>query len=217
MDRRSFLSLGLGSSLGLVEMAASSMAQAGQMPNVASLPSANQPASILPRSRASQTGFLPNVPLITHNGEHVNFYDDMVQGKMVLLNFFLVSCKEGRCPVAMANIRKVQELLGDRVGKDVFFISITLQPDFDSPKVLKEYADGLDAQPGWTFLTGKSADIETLRRGLGFVDIDPERDRDLTNHIGMARYGNDRLDRWGSVSLRSSSTNIASTFKWLNK
>lgn len=211
MNRRGFLSLGLGlsSSLGLVEMAASPTVQAAQIASASSIGK--------PRSRAAETGFLPNVPLITHNGDQVNFYDDMVQGKMVLLNFFLVTCKEGRCPVAMANIRKVQELLGDRVGKDVFFLSITLQPDFDSPKVLKQYAEGLDAGPGWTFLTGKAAAIETLRRGLGFVDIDPERDRDLTNHIGMARYGNDRLDRWGSVSLRSSSANIASTFKWLNK
>jgi protein SCO1 len=207
MDRRSFLSLGLG--LGLVEMSASPVTQAAQIASAAAISK--------PRSRASETGFLPNVPLITQNGEHVNFYDDMVQGKTVLLNFFLVTCKEGRCPVAMANIRKAQELLGDRVGKDIFFLSITLQPDFDSPKVLKQYAEGLDAGPGWTFLTGKAADIETLRRGLGFVDIDPERDRDLTNHIGMARYGNDRLNRWGSVSLRSSSTNIASTFKWLSK
>ena len=212
MNRRNFLSLGLG--LGLLEMTATSVVQAAQVPSLAA---ANLPASILPRSRAAQTGFLPNVPLITQNGEHVNFYDDMVQGKTVLLNFFLITCKEGRCPVAMANIRRVQALLGDRMGKDVFFLSITLQPEFDSPKALKAYAEGLDAQPGWTFLTGKPADIETLRRGLGFVDIDPERDRDLTNHIGMARYGNDSLDRWGSVSLRSSSTSIASTFKWLSK
>ena len=208
MDRRSFLSLGLG--LGLVEMAATSAVQAAQVPRLAA-------ANNLPRSRAAQTGFLPNVPLITQNGEHVNFYDDMVQGKTVLLNFFLISCKEGRCPVAMANIRRVQELLGDRMGKDIFFLSITLQPEFDSPKALKAYAEGLDAKPGWAFLTGKAADIETLRRGLGFVDIDPERDRDLTNHIGMARYGDDSLNRWGSVSLRSSSINIASTFKWLSK
>ena len=210
MDRRSFLSLGLGlsSSLGLVEMTTST-AQGAQITSASAIGK--------PRSRAAETGFLPNVPLITHNGEHVNFYDDMVQGKTVLLNFFLVTCKEGRCPIAMANIRKVQELLGERVGKDIFFLSITLQPDFDSPKVLKLYAEGLDAQPGWSLLTGTAADVETLRRGLGFVDVDPERDRDLTNHIGMARYGNDRLDRWGSVSLRSSSANIASTFKWLSK
>ena len=208
MDRRSFLGLGLG--LGLVEMAATSAVQAAQVPRLAA-------TNNLPRSRAAQEGFLPNVPLITQDGEHVNFYDDMVQGKTVLLNFFLISCKEGRCPVAMANIRRVQGLLGDRMGKDIFFLSITLQPEFDSPKALKAYAEGLDTLPGWTFLTGKAADIETLRRGLGFVDIDPERDRDLTNHIGMARYGDDKLERWGSVSLRSTSTNIASTFKWLSK
>ena len=208
MDRRSFLGLGIG--LGLVEMAATSAVQAAQVPRLAA-------TNNLPRSRAAQEGFLPNVPLITQDGEHVNFYDDMVQGRTVLLNFFLISCKEGRCPVAMANIRRVQGLLGDRMGKDIFFLSITLQPEFDSPKALKAYAEGLDTLPGWTFLTGKATDIETLRRGLGFVDIDPERDRDLTNHIGMARYGDDRLERWGSVSLRSSSTNIASTFKWLSK
>ena len=208
MDRRSFLGLGIG--LGLVEMAATSAVQAAQVPRLAA-------TNNLPRSRAAQEGFLPNVPLITQDGEHVNFYDDMVQGKTVLLNFFLISCKEGRCPVAMANIRRVQGLLGDRMGKDIFFLSITLQPEFDSPKALKAYAEGLDTLPGWTFLTGKATDIETLRRGLGFVDIDPERDRDLTNHIGMARYGDDKLERWGSVSLRSSSTNIASTFKWLSK
>lgn len=210
MDRRSFLGVGLGisSSLGLVGNAA----KAAQIANLSTIkPKSSE------RSRASETGFLPNVPLITQNGEHVNFYDDMVQGKTILLNFFLVTCKEGRCPIAMANIRKVQELLGERVGRDVFFLSITLQPDFDSPKILKAYADGLDAQPGWTFLTGKAGDVETLRRGLGYVDVDPVRDRDLTNHIGMARYGDDRLDRWGTVSLRSSSANIASTFKWLSK
>jgi protein SCO1 len=203
MDRRSFLSLGLG--LGLVEMATTAtVVQAAQVPAPT-------------QSRVAQSGFLPNVPLVTHNGEQVNFYDDMVHNKTIMLNFFLTSCGEGRCPVAMANIRKVQELLGDRMGKDVFFLSITLRPDLDDPKALKAYADNLGVGPGWTFLTGKPSDVEILRRGLGYVDPDPERDRDLTNHIGMARYGNDRLNRWGAVSLRSSSTNIASTFQWLGK
>lgn len=202
MDRRSFLSLGLG--LGLVEMTTTSQVQAAQIPSQ-------------PQSRVAQSGFLPNVPLVTQNGEHVNFYDDMVRNKTILLNFFLITCKEGRCPVAMANLRKVQELLGDRMGKDVFFLSITLQPELDGSKALKDYADNLGALPGWTFLTGKAGDVETLRRGLGYVDVDPERDRDLSNHIGMARYGDDRLNRWGAVSLRSSASNIASTFQWLSK
>lgn len=201
MDRRNFLSLGLGL-MPLVTMSPAALAT---------------PAPSRPLSRTAQTGFLPNVPLITHNGEHVSFYDDMVHDKTILLNFFLISCSEGRCPVAMANLRKVQDLLGDRMGRDVFFLSITLRPEVDSPRVLKNYAESLDAKPGWMFLTGLPSDVETLRRGLGYVDPDPERDRDLSNHIGMARYGNDKLDRWGAVSLRSSASNIASTFKWLGQ
>lgn len=201
MDRRGFLGLGAGL-LPLVMMPPTALAA---------------PVPSKPLSRTAQSGFLPNVPLVTHNGESVRFYDDMVHDKTILINFFLITCAEGRCPVAIANLRKVQDLLGDRMGRDVFFLSVSLQPELESPKALKAYAENFDIKPGWTFLTGKPQDIETLRRGLGFVDPDPERDRDLSNHIGMARYGNDKFDRWGAVSLRSSASNIASTFQWLSQ
>lgn len=208
MDRRDFLGLGLGLGLG---------AGLAPMVTVPSALAAPVPSPSQPQSRVARTGFLPNVPLLTHTGEQVMFYDDMVHDKTILLNFFLITCTEGRCPIAMANLRKVQDLLGDRMGRDVFFLSITLRPELESVKALKAYADNLDVKPGWMFLTGKPSDVETLRRGLGYVDPDPVRDRDLTNHIGMARYGNDKLDRWGAVSLRSSASNIASTFKWLSQ
>ena len=200
MDRRNFLGLGLG----LAPLIISTPVLATQIPSQ-------------PQSRVASAGFLPNVPLITQNGENVMFYDDLVRDKVVLLNFFMMTCSEGRCPIAMANIRKVQDLLGDRMGRDVFFLSVTLRPELERPKALKAYAEELSAKPGWIFLTGKPSDIETLRRGTGYVDPDPERDRDLSNHIGMARYGDDKLNRWGAVSLRSSATNIASTFKWLSQ
>ena len=72
-----------------------------------------------------------------------------------------------------ANLRKVQDLLGERMGRDIFFYSITLQPKKDTPTILKEYSDNFDIKPGWTFLTGKPADVEKLRRALGYVDWDP--------------------------------------------
>ena len=168
-------------------------------------------------SRPAQRGFFPNVPLVTQNGEKVRFYDDLIRDKTVLLNFFLVECTDGLCPTAISTMRKVQDLLGERMGKDIFFLSITLQPKKDTPAILKEYSDNFDIKPGWSFLTGKPADVEKLRRALGYVDSDPQRDKDLSNHVGMARYGNDRLERWGGVSLRSSPENIASTFKWLTQ
>lgn len=214
MDRRNFLGLGLGVGLGagLAPMVTMSSALAAAAPIPASLPTLDQSIS-----RTARTGFLPNVPLITHSGKQVMFYDDMVHDKTILLNFFIISCSEGRCPLAMANMRKVQDMLGERMGRDVFFLSITLRPEFEGVKAMKAYADNLDVKPGWAFLTGKPSDVEILRRGLGYVDPDPERDRDLNNHVGMARYGNDKLDRWGAVSLRSSASNIASTFKWLSQ
>ena len=203
MDRRGFLSLSaVGMGAGLVSLLGAAPALAAQAPGES-------------KSRNAQTGLFPNIPLVDQNGKTVMFYDDMVKDKTILLNFFLIGCQDGRCPIATANLRKVQDLLGDRMGKDVFFISVTLQPELDSPKILKKYADSFEVKPGWSFLTGKPQDIETLRRSMGYVDPDPERDRDLTNHIGMARYGNDKFNRWGAVSLRSSPTNIASTFQWL--
>ncbi len=170
-----------------------------------------------PMSRAAQIGMLPNVPLITHDGEKVRFYDDLVRDKIVLINFFLVECTDGLCPTVTANLRKVQDLLGERMGRDVFFYSVSLQPKKDTPKILKDYAANFEVKPGWKFLTGKPADIETLRRGMGFVDWDPIRDKDVGNHTAMGRYGDDKLDRWGGIALRSSPENIASTFKWLSQ
>lgn len=195
MDRREFLGLG-----GLL--------------SVASAPAIAAPQE-RPMSRGAKAGWLPNVPLVTHTGETVRFYDDLIRDRTVLFNFFLVTCTDGACPSATANLRAVQDLLGDRMGRDVFFYSISLNPVQETPEVLREYAALFDIKPGWLFLTGKPADIELLRRRQGFADSDPERDKDNTNHIGMARYGNDRLERWGAVSVRSSAKNIASTFKWL--
>lgn len=195
MDRRKFLGLG-----GLLPLASA--------PAIAS-----PPAQSL--SRAALAGMLPNVPLITHTGEKVRFYDDLIRDRTVLFHFFLVTCADGECPSAIANLRAVQDLLGDRMGRDVFFYSISLKPLEETPVVLKEYAALFDILPGWLFLTGEPAAIELLRRRQGFVDTDPERDKDLSNHVGMARYGNDRLERWGGVSVRSTPKNIASTFKWL--
>ena len=201
MDRRDFLGFGLAP---LLLAAAPAFAK-----NVAD----QSPSKW--QSRLAKDGFLPNVPLVTHNNQKVRFYDDLVRDKTILLNFFMVGCTDGNCPTATANLRKVQDLLGDRMGRDIFFYSISLQPELDTPKILKEYASNFEVKPGWSFLTGKPKDIEHLRRAMGYAESDPEIDKDPANHIGMARYGNDRLERWGAVSVRSDPSNIASTFQWL--
>ncbi len=111
-----------------------------------------------------------NVALTTHEGREVRFYDDLVKGKTVLLNMCYTVCTaEAICPLGTANLVAVQEILGPRVGRDVFMYSITLDPENDTPQVLDSYARAFGVGPGWEFLTGTKEDIERLRRNLGYV------------------------------------------------
>src|SRR3989441_6032851 len=148
---------------------------------------------------AGTESYLPNVVLTTHENNTVRFYDDLVKGKVVLINFMFTSCKRF-CPVTTPNLVKVQAALGDRVGRDVFLYSISLDPATDTPEVLKDYAKKVGAGPGWTFLTGKKETIDKLRRKLGVYDRDPVIDADITQHGGLVVYGNDAIGRWASIS-----------------
>jgi len=147
-----------------------------------------------PRERLAERSF-PNVTLTTHEGKRVKFYDDLLKDKIVIINFMYVKC-EGTCPGTTANLVKVQKLLGDRVGKDIFMYSITLKPEEDTPRVLNAYAKAYKVGPGWQFLTGDPKDIELLRQKLGFIDRDPVRDANKSNHITMLRWGNEPNTLW---------------------
>jgi len=143
--------------------------------------------------------YFPNVTVDTHDGQHLKFYDDLIKDKKVLLNFFYAEC-EGICPTVTANLVRVQRELGDRVGRDIFMYSLTLQPQHDTPKVLSDYAKMHGIGPGWRLVTGTPADLELLRRSLGFVDPDPELDRDKNSHLGNLRYGDERRLVWGACN-----------------
>ncbi len=218
MNRRSFLS-----TAGLLPLAgvlpAAALAHNGvdhSAEHGAAQNAAHGAAKARPLSSAAKRGWLPNVPLIAHTGEKFNFYDDLVRDRTILLNFFVVSCKEGRCPAANQNLRKVQDMVGDRMGKDVFFYSITLEPEKDTVPVLKEYAEDIfEVGPGWLFLTGKHDDIDNLRISQGFSDPDPERDRDVSNHSSTGRLIIDNQDRWAMVPLITSPKNIYSVLRTL--
>jgi protein SCO1/2 len=168
------------------------------------------------QARASiQRTHLPNVNLITQNGKRVRFYDDLVKDKIVTINFFFGHCDEV-CPLVIANLVKVQKLLGDRVGRDIFMYSVTLKPQEDTPDVLQKYMKKFNARPeGWTFLTGQGLDIENLRKGLGFTYPDPAVDRDKTQHIGNVRYGNEPLMLWGACPGMAHPPFIAESISWM--
>jgi protein SCO1/2 len=164
--------------------------------------------------RRIQEQHLPNVPLITHEGKRVLFYDDLVKNKKVSMNFFYANCDE-ICPLVMANLAKVQRLLANHVDRSFQMYSFTLKPDEDTVEVIREHRRALDAKPGWTFLTGKPQDMETLRAAIGFKYPDPAIDKDKTQHIGNIRYGNEPLMLWSACPGMAHADWIAETLQWM--
>lgn len=156
-----------------------------------------RPHSSPPRLPGPRSRYFPNHSLLTHDGREVRFYDDLMWRKIVVINMFYAQCT-GICPTTTTNLVAVQKALGDLVGRDIHMYSLTLKPEEDSPDVLAHYAKMHGIGPGWTLLTGHPDDMEDLRRRLGFVDPDPAADADKNQHIGVIRFGNEQLDRWGA-------------------
>ena len=134
----------------------------------------------------------PNVPLINQDGETLYFYDDVIKGKVVSINFMFTSCGDS-CPLETAKLRNVQQMLGDHVGKDVYMYSITVDPDRDTPAALKAYMQKFNIGPGWQFLTGKKEDIDLVRKKLGMYSDDEE---ELSDHAINFVLGNERTGQW---------------------
>jgi protein SCO1 len=165
-----------------------------------------------PRERIQRT-HLPNIELVAHDGRKMRFYDDLVKDKKVVINFMYAECTKICSPVT-TNLARAQRMLGDRVGRDMFFYSITLKPDQDSPEHLHHYAQMHQVGPGWLFLTGKTRDIDALRRGLGFARNRPDEDADTSNHIGMLRIGIEAEMRWGTCPGLASPEHILRSILW---
>jgi len=110
--------------------------------------------------------YFTDVELINQDGKKVRFYSDVLKGKTVIVNAFFTSCTSV-CPPMNRNMEKIQEALGDRVGRDVFLVSMTVDPETDTPARMKEYAKKFHAGPGWLFLTGKKENLDLALYKLG--------------------------------------------------
>jgi protein SCO1/2 len=133
-----------------------------------------------PVSAANRWGadYFPDVSLTTQDGATVKLYADLLKDKAVAINVIYTHCKD-ECPLETAKLVQVQRLLGERVGKEIFFYSITIDPKHDTPKVLKAYAEKFGVGPGWLFLTGKEEDIKLVTKKLGL-----SRNSDAANKDG---------------------------------
>lgn len=179
-----------------------------------SVPQEKKRFAEIPAAERRRNRFL-NTILRTQEGEEVRLYDDLIKDRTVLINFMYTNCiGEATCPLMTANLVRVQKALGPRVGRTIFMYSITLDPEHDTPGVLKQYARAFGVQRGWLFLTGNRDTIEAVRRNLGFAYSDPVIDQDRTQHIGMVKYGIERLERWaGCAALSKPETIVRNVFR----
>jgi protein SCO1 len=151
--------------------------------------------------------YFPNVPLVTQDGKTVMLYDDLLKGKKVLIDFIFAKCEDG-CPLDTANMVRVQKLLGDKVGKEIHMYSITLDPEHDTPAVMKEYAQQYGAGPGWLFLTGTRENIDKIRFKLGDVGKKEE-------HANAVKVGDIARGQWVRVPLTADPQYIVSEIRGL--
>jgi protein SCO1 len=152
-------------------------------------------ATAMPVSAKSRWGknYLPNVELVTQDGEPVRFYDDVLKDKIVLISFVYTTCRD-ICPLITARLAQVYEQLGAAAGRDIHFVSISIDPVNDTPAKLKEHAQAFRSDPNWVFLTGDPVRIGLVRHKLG------ERSRKLTEHGAQVMLYNDRTGEWSRDS-----------------
>lgn len=130
-----------------------------------------------------------DVELVNQDGEKMRFYSDVLKGKTVVVNAFFTTCTSV-CPPMNRSMEKIQEAFGDRVGKDVFLVSLTVDPATDTPARLKEYAAKFHAGKGWTFLTGKKENLDWALYKLGqYVE-------DKDSHKTVIIVGNEATGLW---------------------
>jgi protein SCO1 len=153
----------------------------------------------------------PNVPLHTHENQEVRFYDDLLKDKTVLINFMYTEC-QGGCPLTTTNLVRVQQALGERVGRDIFMYSISVDPEHDTPAELRTYATRFEVQPGWLFLTGAKANIARLRASFG---DNPRLEASQSNHLSVIRLGIEPLERWAGCPIWSTPETIIRYLSWI--
>lgn len=163
-------------------------------------------------------GYFPNVAVLDHTGRRARFYEDLIRDRIVLVQF--LSVRQPEASAAAENLAKAQSLLGDRMGREVFFYSITTDPEHETPRVLADFAERHGAGPGWLFLTGQPADLETLRSRFFVHDSGPARHAHGAAPVedcsrGLLRYGNAAAGLWGAVPARSDPRWIAERLFWV--
>jgi protein SCO1/2 len=150
--------------------------------------------------------YFPNVELKTAEGNSLRFYDDVVKGKVLLIQWMFTQCNRS-CPLATPKLLRIQRRLEQRLGNKVRLVSISVDPEHDTPAALKTYATRFRAPRNWLLLTGNKNDVDLIRRKLGVYDPDEKR----LEHMNVLTVGNEPEGQWLAMPVFSSDAEIVRT------
>ena len=159
------------------------------MPCTLGVNASGQPRAVLNKLAASIDVPAPDFVLL--NQDNQRFDSKRLRGKVVVLDFIFTTCTDV-CPIFTANFAQLQRKLNDRYRSDLFFVSVTTDPEVDSVKVLKAYAQRYGADfNNWAFLTGSEAQLKELWNGFSVRVI--RKGRGLVQHTSLTTV----IDRGG--------------------
>jgi protein SCO1 len=161
-----------------------------------------------PSSNPWGAEYFPNPVVTTHEGRQLRFYDDLIKGQTVVVNTFFTVCSQV-CPLGTAKMLELQRLFGERMGKDVVFISISIDPLRDSPEAMKAYAERYGVGKGWIFVTGQAADLAVIIRKLGLGVRQPEDP--LDDHSATLMVGHEPSGQWMKHSVTDNPRFVAAS------
>ena len=146
-----------------------------------------------PAGNRDPRAYFTDLELRTQDNRPVRFYTDTMEGRTVVINFIYTNCKDA-CPLITQKMLQMRDLLGDKFNKDVFFITVSTDPERDSPAELKKYAQKQSADiPGWLFLTGSKENIAVILKKFGSYS------QNVEEHSTLLMVGNVPVKRWAKL------------------
>lgn len=169
-----------------------------------------------PRIDPLERDAFPDVEVLAHTGERLRFYEDLIKDRIVMVNFMSIR-GEAYFPVT-ANLAKVAERLGDKLGREVFMNSITRDLVYDTPERLKAFAEAHGARPGWRFLTASQPVTTALATRLYRCLSDPDticRPAGTKKFVDLVFYGNGAIGLWGAFPGLIDPDDAAQRITWV--
>lgn len=157
------------------------------------------------RAAAAARDYFTDVELVNQYGEPMRLYSDLLEGKVVAIDTIFTTCA-AICPLMSRSFEKLQEHVGDRLGDDVHLISISVDPENDTPEKMRRFGERFGARRGWYLLTGEPENVEAALRRLGQYVEEPD------DHQAIVLMGNDRTGLWKKAFGLASADELIAVF-----